>query len=420
MPITRSPTWLAFSTVSSVPLTITANNQTMVAGAALPTLTASYAGFVNGDTSASLTTQPALTTTATTNSVAGTYPITVSGAADANYTIAYVGGTLTVTAAQPTQTVLTWASPASISYGTALGAAQLNASANAPGTFVYNPTAGTILAAGSKTLTVTFSPSNSTLYTGATTSVALTVSEAPLTITANNVSKVYGAAVPTLGCSYAGFVNGDTPASLTTPVVMATDGTSNSVVGSYWIAANSATSSNYTIIYIGAMLKVTPAPLVITANNQSMTAGSPLPALTASYSGFVLGNTTNNLTSQAALSTKATSSSPAGKYSITASGASAANYSISYVRGTLTITAGSRNALVPIVTSTGAALLPGGQMQINLSGQAGQLYVLDASSDLINWSPVVTNSLAAANDTFLVPISTNVTASFYRVDPSNP
>ena len=46
-------------------LTITANNQTKVYGAALPTLTASYSGFVNGDTSASLTTQPTLTTTAT-------------------------------------------------------------------------------------------------------------------------------------------------------------------------------------------------------------------------------------------------------------------------------------------------------------------------------------------------------------------
>ena len=59
-------------TVTTAPLTITANNQTKVYGAALPTLTASYSGFVNGDTSASLTTQPTLTTTATASShVAG-------------------------------------------------------------------------------------------------------------------------------------------------------------------------------------------------------------------------------------------------------------------------------------------------------------------------------------------------------------
>ena len=52
-------------TVTPAPLTITADNQTKVYGAALPTLTASYTGFVNGDTAASLTTPPTLTTTAT-------------------------------------------------------------------------------------------------------------------------------------------------------------------------------------------------------------------------------------------------------------------------------------------------------------------------------------------------------------------
>ena len=93
-------------TVTRGPLTITANNQTKVYGAALPTLTASYSGFVNGDTSASLTTQPTLTTTATASShVAGSpYTITASGAVDSDYSISYVAGSLTVTAAPLTIT----------------------------------------------------------------------------------------------------------------------------------------------------------------------------------------------------------------------------------------------------------------------------------------------------------------------------
>ena len=68
--------------ITPAALTITANNQTKVYGAALPTLTASYSGFVNGDTSASLTTLPTLSTTATASShVAGSpYAITASGA----------------------------------------------------------------------------------------------------------------------------------------------------------------------------------------------------------------------------------------------------------------------------------------------------------------------------------------------------
>ena len=79
-------------TVTPAPLTITADNQTKVYGAALPTLTASYSGFVNGDTAANLTTQPTLTTTATASShVAATYAITASGAVDPDYTITLRG-----------------------------------------------------------------------------------------------------------------------------------------------------------------------------------------------------------------------------------------------------------------------------------------------------------------------------------------
>ena len=65
----------------------------------MPTLTATYTGFVNGDTSANLTTTPNLSTPATAASqVSGSpYPITVSGAVDADYNITYVNGTLTVT-----------------------------------------------------------------------------------------------------------------------------------------------------------------------------------------------------------------------------------------------------------------------------------------------------------------------------------
>ena len=83
-PTTRISYVAGTLTVTPAALTITADNQTKVYGAALPTLTASYTGFVNGDTSASLTTQPTLSTTATASShVAGSpYAITASGAVD--------------------------------------------------------------------------------------------------------------------------------------------------------------------------------------------------------------------------------------------------------------------------------------------------------------------------------------------------
>jgi hypothetical protein len=68
-------------TIGAAPLTITADNKTMVYGGPLPALTASFSGLVNGDTSASLTTPPTLHITASAAShVAGSpYAITASG-----------------------------------------------------------------------------------------------------------------------------------------------------------------------------------------------------------------------------------------------------------------------------------------------------------------------------------------------------
>ena len=74
--------------MTPAPLTITGRQPDMLYGATLPSLTATYGGFVNGDTSASLSTHPTITTTATSTSPVGSYSITASGAADANYTIA--------------------------------------------------------------------------------------------------------------------------------------------------------------------------------------------------------------------------------------------------------------------------------------------------------------------------------------------
>jgi FG-GAP-like repeat/Bacterial Ig-like domain (group 3) len=76
---------------------------------------------------------------------------------------------------------LVWATPAPISYGTALSGVQLNATDNKRGTFVYTPAAGAILTAGVHTLSVTFTP-RSDLYAVETTTVQLTVLQDPTVI----------------------------------------------------------------------------------------------------------------------------------------------------------------------------------------------------------------------------------------------
>jgi Bacterial Ig-like domain (group 3) len=76
---------------------------------------------------------------------------------------------------------ITWATPAAITYGSALSATQLAATSPVAGKFVYSPPAGTGLTAGSQTLSVTFTPTDTTDYTTATASVSLTVNKAATT-----------------------------------------------------------------------------------------------------------------------------------------------------------------------------------------------------------------------------------------------
>ncbi|PYJ59783.1 MAG: hypothetical protein DME24_11860 [Verrucomicrobia bacterium] len=234
---------------------------------------------------------------------------------------------------------VTWANPASITYGTALSGAQLNATANTTGTFVYNPPAGTVLNAGNgQTLSVTFTPNDTTSFSPATVTVTLNVLKAQLTITAQNKSKVYGAALPALTASYSGFVNGDTSASLDTPVSLGTPATPSSPVAGYTITAAGAADANYAITFVNGTLTIAPAPLTIKADDKSRPAGQPNPPLTVTYTGFVNGDTVASLDSPVVLSTTANSTSPAGSYPITASGATDANYTITFVNGTLTVT----------------------------------------------------------------------------------
>jgi len=90
--------------VAQAPLTITANNAAFTYGGAMPALTASYSGFVNGDNDSLLTTPPIITTTAAPSSPIGAYPITVSGAMDPNYSFVYNSGTLNINPATLTVT----------------------------------------------------------------------------------------------------------------------------------------------------------------------------------------------------------------------------------------------------------------------------------------------------------------------------
>src|SRR5260370_1648554 len=122
-----------------------------------------------------------------------TLSVTFTPSDTTNYTTANKTVTLTVTQATP---VITWSNPASITYGTALSITQLNATASVPGTLVYTPAAGSVPAAGSDTLSVTFTPTDTASYTTATKTVQINVTQATPVITwADPASITFGTAL---------------------------------------------------------------------------------------------------------------------------------------------------------------------------------------------------------------------------------
>src|SRR5262249_20223522 len=156
-------------------------------------------------------------------------------------------------------------------------------------------------------------------YTIEYASGTLTITPATLTITADNKTKTYGSANPTLTLTYSGFVSGDSAASLTTPPTVATTATAASAVGMHpiTVSGGAGVSGNYEVTYVNGTLTVTAATLTISADNKSRIYGAANPPLTATYAGFVNGDTAANLTTAPSMATTATASSAVGTYPIT-------------------------------------------------------------------------------------------------------
>jgi hypothetical protein len=156
--------------------------------------------------------------------------------------------------------VITWNTPATIIYGTALSTVQLNATASVPGNYVYTPAAGTVPAVGSNTLSVKFTPNDQVDYTTATATVTLQVNNpVPVMGSMSPVFTTAGGAAFPLAVTGSGFV-------------------ANSTV--YW--GTTALATTY-----GSATQLTaqvPASLTATAGTAAITVQTPTPGGGASSS----------------------------------------------------------------------------------------------------------------------------------------
>ena len=385
-------------TVRPVPLTINASSATFTYGSAVPAITPSYAGFVNGETASVLTTLPTCSTTATSSSSVGSYGSSCSGAAAANYQINYGTGVVTVTRAS----LVIKASSDSFSFGGSVPSVTPSytgfVNGDTAASLTTAPTCSTNATASSPVGTYTTSCSGavSKNYTIAYQSGVMTVNKASLVITASSASVSFGGVVPAITPNYSGFVNGDDQFDLSALPTCSTTATDTSPVGNYPSTCSGAASPNYTISYVQGTVSIVKAVLTITASSATISYGNSPPAITPFYDGFNNGDTAASLTSQPTCGTTVTSATPAGSYPTTCSGASSSNYTIVYAAGTLTV-----KKRVLTVTATNQSRPMGGA---NVFGYAFSGFVNGDGPSAVTGHPSFTTSADVASEPGQYPI----------------
>ncbi|SHN33805.1 hypothetical protein SAMN04488057_1221, partial [Cyclobacterium lianum] len=296
--------------VTQAALTITADDKSKVYGEENPALTFTYTGLVNGDTEVSK--EPAISTTATASSIVGSYPVTLNGGSDDNYAIKLVAGELEVTPAALTIT----ADDKSKVYGEKTPALTFSYTGLVNGDTEVSdkPAISTTATANSNvgTYPVTLTGGSDDNYAIKLVAGELEVTQAALTITVDDKSKVYGEVNPALTFTYTGLVNGDKEVS--TEPAISTTATASSDVGTYPVTLTGGSDDNYAITLVAGDLEVTQAALTITADDKSKVYGEANPELTFTYTGLVNGDT--GVSDKPAINTTATASSGVGSYPV--------------------------------------------------------------------------------------------------------
>jgi hypothetical protein len=335
-------------------LTVNVNNATMTAGSTLPNLTGNVTGLQNGDTLGG-TIIVTYSTTATSGSPAGTYPInaTVTGSSAGNYQVVVNTGTLTITAVTaPTTTTLS--APGSATYGTNVTlTATVTSTAGTPGgsvIFYSGRTAlgaGTLNAGGMATLTTNTLPAGTdnltatyegaSNFTGSTSSaISITINPATQTITFAPIgSHAYGSASFAVSATSSAGSNYPVTITVQSGPAMINGGTVTLTgVGTVVLQGAQVGNADYNAATATQSFQATPAPLTVAANNASRAYGGANPAFTGTVTGAVGSDSFTE-----SFTTTATSTSNVGGYPIVPSvtGTNLGNYNVTIVNGTLTI-----------------------------------------------------------------------------------
>ena len=338
-------------TITTKAVTVTADNLTKNTSAADPTFT--YTITSGGPLIGTDAFTGALTRANLGTNTAGDYAITQGNLAlSANYVLTFVQGTLTISS--KTVPYINWSNPSNIVYGTTLSDTQLNALFQisssdltaVPGVCTYTPAATTLLDAGTHTLSVTCVPTNQVTYETVTKTVSIVVTPKPLTLTVTASNKPYDtlrSATVTPG-SLSGKVGAD-DVSLTAGKITGLFADATSADGktvTLTVAANplgGTKAANYTLSTpTNPTADITKVTVNVTAQGQSVVAGSNLAALTFVVASLVGGETGDPFTGITCSTNYTTSDAAGTSRAITCVGGTATNYLPNHIAGSVNIT----------------------------------------------------------------------------------
>jgi hypothetical protein len=232
-------------TVTPATLTVTASAGTMVYGGTLPHITPSYSGFVNGDSASHVTTAPTCLADPVTRTTGCT------GGIAADYTLVPAAGVLTVTPAALTVT----ASDSTMVYGGTPSTVTPRYSGLVNGdTGVATPPICTTDQVAMTTSCVGAADAD---YTVTAVDGAFTVTPAPLTVSAPDLSVRRGSSLPAIVPTYSGFVNGESATSLGLAAVCTTTASASSAAGVYPIICSGVSDADYAVSYVPGDVTVT-------------------------------------------------------------------------------------------------------------------------------------------------------------------
>jgi hypothetical protein len=397
-------------------LTVNVANATMTQGGALPTFTGTVTGLQNGDTVGG-TILVTYSTTATATSPAGTYPITatVTGTSAANYTVTVNAGTLTITAAAlPTLTVS--ANNATRTYNTANPAFTGSVTGAQNGdtfTETFSTTATQTSPVGTYSIVPTAAGANLADYTVQTNNGTLTVTQASQTITFPAIApKAYGSApFAVTATSSAGAGYGVAIAVQSGPATIAGGTVTLTGVGTVVLKATQAGDANYAAATpVTQSFAVTQAQLTATASNASRAYNTANPTFTGTVTGAVGSDTFTET-----FTTAATTTSNVGTYPIVpaVTGTNLANYTVTPVNGTLTVTAATTTTtLTAPATATGGNSVALTATVASTAGTPGGTVTFYSGATSLGTGTLNASGVATLSTTTLAVGTDSLTASY--------